>query len=79
MDSYYLDNAVYLLDEFLNGKAQPRIDVDIQYGRRKPHCWTGYSPVNPGEDMTTAEFVRIAADHMARHAPGGAEMGWYRR
>jgi len=79
MDSYYLDNAVYLLDEFLNKEAQPRIETEIQYGRRKPHCWTGYSPNNPGEDMTTKEFVRIAADHMASNAPAGAQMSWYRR
>lgn len=79
MDSYYLDNAVYLLDEYLSNEAQPRIDVEIQYGRRKPHCWTGYSPSRPGEDMSTVEFVRIAADHMARWAPAGAEMAWYRK
>lgn len=78
MDSYYLDNAVYLLDEFLNKEAQPRIDTEIQYGRRKPHCWTGYSPTGSGEDMTTAEFVRIAADHMARNAPASADKKWYR-
>lgn len=78
MDSYYLDNAVYLLDEFLTEEAQPQIDVEIQYGRRKPHCWTGYSPENPGEDMTTVEFVRIAADHVASNAPAGADLAWVR-
>ena len=38
MDSYYLDNAVYLLDEFLNHEASPRIETEIQYGRRKPQA-----------------------------------------
>ncbi len=79
MDSYYLDNAVYLLDEFLSNEAKPRIDFEIQYGRRKPHCWTGYSPNDPKKDMTTVEFVRIAADHMARWAPAGSDLKWYRR
>jgi len=79
MDSYYLDNPVYLLDEFLNKEAQPKIETEIQYGRRKPHCWTGYSPNNPGEDMSTKEFVRIAADHMASNAPANADMRWFRR
>jgi len=79
MDSYYLDNAVYLLDEFLNNEAQPRIETKIQYGRRKPHCWTGYSPNIAGEDMTTKEFVRIAADHMASNAPVGADLRWFGR
>jgi len=77
MDSYYLDNAVYRLDDFLNNEAQPKIETEIQYGRRKPHCWTGYSPTNPSEDMTTREFVQIAADYMAENAPAGHPMGWY--
>ena len=79
MDSYYLDNAVYRLDEFLNQEAQPRIETEIQYGRRKPHCWTGYSPNNPGEDMSTLEFVQIVADHFSDNAPNGAEMDWINR
>ncbi len=78
MDSYYLDNAVYLLEEFLDTEAQPRIETEIQYGRRKPHCWTGYSPSGSGEDMTTVEFVGIAAAHMASNAPAGADLRWMR-
>ena len=76
MDTYYLDNAVYLMDEFLNTATGPRIEVSVQYGRRKPHCWGGYSPNNPGEDMTTVEFVQIVADHFGRNAPTGADLGW---
>jgi hypothetical protein len=78
MDSYYLDNAVYLFEKFLTEEAQPRVDVEIQYGRRKPHCWTGYSPTGSGEDMTTKEFVQVAADHIAANAPNGADLRWYR-
>lgn len=70
MDSYYLDNAVYLLDEFL-GSAQPRIDYSVEYGRRKPHCWTGYSPTGSGEDLSTIEFVQQVAEHFRKNAPGG--------
>jgi hypothetical protein len=70
MDSYYLDNAVYLLDEFLSQATGPRIDARIEYGRRKPHCWTGYSPTGSGEDLTTQEFVEEAASHMYSRRPG---------
>jgi hypothetical protein len=62
----------------LTEEAQPRVDVEIQYGRRKPHCWTGYSPTGSGEDMTTKEFVQVAADHIAANAPNGADLRWYR-
>lgn len=68
MDSYYLDNAVYLLDEFLSNATGPRIDARFEYGRRKPHCWIGYSPSGSGKDLTWREFVEEAAAHMARRA-----------
>jgi hypothetical protein len=78
MDTYYLDNAVYLLDEFLSEATAPRITYSVQYGRRKPHCWIGESPTRPGEELTNAEFVRIAADHMHSNAPSGADLEWFR-
>lgn len=76
MDSYYLDNAVYLLEEYLKSATSPRIDASIQYGRRKPHCWTGYSPTGSGENMTTVEFVGIVAEHFRENAPAGADLDW---
>ena len=39
MDDYYLNNAVHLLDEFLQTK--PSIDARIAYGPDRGHCWTG--------------------------------------
>ncbi|MBO6779199.1 MAG: hypothetical protein JJ896_06070 [Rhodothermales bacterium] len=65
MDSYYLDNAVYLLDEFLASK--PGFQYEVQYGRRKPHCWTGYSPSGSGEDMTNREFVEIVGAYFQKN------------
>lgn len=37
-DSYYLNNGVYLLDDFLS-KASPAYEGNITYGRREGHCW----------------------------------------
>jgi hypothetical protein len=37
-DSYFLNNGVYLLDDFLS-KAQPPYEGTITYGRREGHCW----------------------------------------
>ncbi len=67
MDSYYLDNAVYLMDEYLGTEARPRIDYHVEYGRRKPHCWTGYSPSGSGEDITNIEFVQVVGQHFAEN------------
>jgi hypothetical protein len=78
MDTYYLEQAVYLLEEFLQS-VDPPAEAEFQYGRKKPHCWTGYSPVRPGEDMNNQEFLRIIADHIAKNAPEGTDIsGWYR-
>lgn len=41
MDDYYLNNAVHLLDEFL--QTRPSIDARIAYGPERGHCWTGIS------------------------------------
>jgi hypothetical protein len=59
MDSYYLNNAVELMEESLRGLSDPSPDGSFEYGRRKPHCWIGYSPWRTGEDLTSAEFVQV--------------------
>jgi hypothetical protein len=41
MDNYYLNNAVYLAEEFLESTTDPYFDGDIQYGDRAEHCWNG--------------------------------------
>ena len=69
MDTYYLDNAVYVFEEFLNTIENPRSDAQVEYGRRKPHCWIGESPVRPGEDITYVEFLDVVAEHIKQNAP----------
>lgn len=69
MDSYYLNNATYLLEEFLASTTEPRAGASFEYGRRRPHGRTGASPARPGEEPSYAEFVRIAAEHMEARRP----------
>jgi hypothetical protein len=59
MDSYYLNNAVELMEESLAGLTDPPPEASFEYGRKKPHCWIGYSPWRTGEDLSSAEFVRV--------------------
>lgn len=40
MDNYYLNNAVYLAEDFLK-TAEPAFDGEIDYGDRAEHCWNG--------------------------------------
>ncbi|UCG86465.1 MAG: enterochelin esterase-like enzyme [Gemmatimonadota bacterium] len=79
MDSYYLNEAVYLLQEFLDSATDPPAEATFEYGWRRPHCFIGYSPTRPERDLSYAEFVEVAADHMWNTAPPGADLRWWRR
>jgi hypothetical protein len=65
MDSYYLNNAVELMEEALSGLTDPSPEASFEYGRKKPHCWTGYSPWRQGEDLSNAEFIRVLDGYLA--------------
>jgi len=41
MDNYYLNNAVYLTEDFLESTDNPYYDGDVDYGDRAEHCWNG--------------------------------------
>ncbi|MBI4543525.1 MAG: hypothetical protein HY705_10905, partial [Gemmatimonadetes bacterium] len=41
MDNYYLNNAVYLVEELLRSATNPPADAEVDYGDRAEHCWNG--------------------------------------
>ena len=41
MDNYYLNNAVYLAEDFLEKTSNPYYDGEVAYGDRAEHCWNG--------------------------------------
>jgi hypothetical protein len=41
MDNYYLNNAVYLLEDFLESTTDPYYGGEVDYGDRAEHCWNG--------------------------------------
>ncbi len=41
MDNYYLNNAVYLAEAFLENTSNPYYDGEVDYGDRDEHCWNG--------------------------------------
>lgn len=62
MDNFYLNLAVYKLEDFLKAAENPRADAVFEYGRpMKPHGW---------QPFTNAELVRMMADRINRTAPG---------
>ena len=41
MDNYYLNNAVYLMEDFLESTTNPYYGGEVDYGDRAEHCWNG--------------------------------------
>jgi hypothetical protein len=61
-DTYFLNNAVHLLDDFL-AKAKPAFAGKITYGPRQDHGWRGLSDKQMQEEMAAAvERGRKAAE-----------------
>ncbi|WP_461091260.1 alpha/beta hydrolase [Spirosoma gilvum] len=46
MDNYYLNNAVYLMEDFLKSVKNPPAYSEVAYGDRAEHCWNG-DPTQP--------------------------------
>ena len=64
MDNYYLNLAVYLLEDFLKTTVNPPARADFQYGRPlKGHGW---------QPMSNADLIRMMADRINKTAPGMA-------
>ena len=41
MDNYYLNNAVYLVEDLLKSLKDPAYGGEVAYGDRAEHCWNG--------------------------------------
>ena len=41
MDNYYLNDAVYLMEDFLKTTNDPPYGGEVDYGDRAEHCWNG--------------------------------------
>lgn len=74
MDNYYLNNAVYLAEDFLR-TAEPKFTGEITYGDRAEHCWNG-DPTQPNK-ISRLRYHTMYIDKMLKRieaaAPAGAD------
>ena len=79
MDNYYLNNAVYAVEEFLRS-AQPAADAVIDYGDRAEHCWNGdHTRSNAWSRLRYPQMVLPwAVERMIMTAPKGADVRSWR-
>ncbi|MBM3291320.1 hypothetical protein FJY84_01430 [Candidatus Bathyarchaeota archaeon] len=79
MDSHYLNNAVYLMEEFLKNTKDPHYGGMVYYGDRFTHCWYGnfYIPSSLDRFELVQRFSKEMAEHITKTAPKGADIkGW---
>jgi Putative esterase len=76
LDNYYLENAVYLAQEFLESARNPKFEGVIDYGRRAEHCWNGdHTRPNAESRLRYHQmFIPLAAERMRKTAPAGADL-----
>jgi len=81
MDSWHLNNAVYLMEDFLESTTDPYYDGHVEYGDRYEHCWTGVhdEPLRIQSLTVYQRFLPEMAERMRASAPPGTDVtDWYR-
>jgi hypothetical protein len=76
MDNYFLNNAVYLVEEFLESTKNPYYNGEVAYGDRAEHCWNG-DPSRPNALSRLRYhqmFIPKAVTRMQATAPAGADL-----
>jgi hypothetical protein len=79
-DTYFLNDAVYLMEDFLRTTTNPPYDGEVKYGDRAEHCWNG-DPTLPNYlsrlHYNTMYLPKIL-DRIAKTAPPGADLTSWR-
>jgi hypothetical protein len=79
MDNYYLNNAVYLMEDFLKKTANPVFGGEVLYGDRAEHCWNG-DPSQPNA-ISRLRYHQMYAPKIVERIlktapPGGDVKSW---
>ena len=80
MDNYYLNNAVYLVEDFLKTTRDPHYEGEVAYGDRAEHCWNG-DPTQPNA-ISRLRYHQMYApkivERLLKTAPPGADVTSWR-
>ena len=79
-DNYFLNDAVYLMEDFLESTTNPPYDGEVKYGDRAEHCWNG-DPTLPNYlsrlHYNTMYLPKIM-ERIEKTAPPGADLTSWR-
>ena len=79
MDNFYLNNAVYLMEDFLKKTTNPPYGGEVLYGDRAEHCWNG-DPKQPNA-ISRLRYHQMYAPKIVERLlktapPGGDVTSW---
>jgi hypothetical protein len=80
MDNYYLNNAVYLAEEFLKSTNDPPYGGEVDYGDRAEHCWNGdHTRPNAYSRLRYHQmYAPRIVERLLKTAPPGADVTSWR-
>jgi hypothetical protein len=79
-DNYMLNNAVYLIEDFLKATSNPPYEGEVKYGDRAEHCWNG-DPSQPNylsRLRYNTMYLPKMLERMKKTAPPGADLTSWR-
>jgi hypothetical protein len=80
MDNYYLNNAVYLMEDFLKKTQTPFYKGEVDYGDRAEHCWNGdqENPNYVSRLRYNTMYLPKILNRIQQSAPKGADVKSWR-
>jgi len=80
MDNFYLNDAVYLMEEFLKKTKEPYCEGEVDYGDRAEHCWNGdHTLPNAISRLRYHQmFAPRIVERILKTAPPGADLTSWR-
>jgi len=79
-DNYMLNDAVYLIEDFLKSTTNPPYEGEVKYGDRAEHCWNG-DPTEPNYLSRlhyNTMYVPMILQRIEKTAPAGADLTSWR-
>jgi hypothetical protein len=79
-DTYFLNDAVYRMQDFLDSTKNPPYGGEVTYGPRAEHCWNG-DPTLPNAYSRlhyNTQYLPKILDQIKKTAPAGADVTSWR-
>jgi len=79
-DNYFLNNAVYLVDDFLKTTKNPACGGEVDYEPRAEHCWNGdHTRPNATSRLRYHQFYAPKiVERILKSAPAGSDLTSWR-